>query len=359
MKKILSIAAFALMTSMMFVACSSDDDNNTQPTPAPEPTPTPTPGPTVVNPFLGTWDKVNDADKTLTIELVMSSEPYKNYSAQMTAVNPTIPAGTPSFKRTSKTLDATTGAPLSYSMDEGYFTMPAPIAGTNAAGEATSTIPTTGTITFWPQDASTSVDGSTYTSVATAVNKEEYKYQLNGNVLILTKGDNSTLTYILRTGKPVIPVPSDAFFKSWILPNDATPTTAVDLLISAEATPDYGPAPTTPNPSIPADAPYYTKTTKLDIGTIIPGFPAMFEKEIGRVTLPAIDATGTTPTRPGEGKITFWPQKLLTSTDGTTWTQATPTVTMEEYTYRMESNVMQLTTGDKKGTFTYYTKVLQ
>lgn len=359
MKKILSLAAFALMTSMAFVACSSDDDNNTQPTPEPTPTPPPTPTPTPANPFIGTWSLVNDADKTLVTEIVMSTEPYQNYSATLTTVNPTIPEGTPSFKTISKTFDATTGAPLSYTMDEGYFTMPAPIAGTNAAGEATSTIPTKGTITFWPQSSMTSVDGSTWTAATTGAVKEEYSYQLNGIVMILTRGDNSTRTFILQTGAPASPVPGDAFFKSWILPNDADPTTVVDLLISAEATPDYGPAPATPNPSIPADAPYYTKTTKYDFGVLVPGIPAMYEKEIGRVSLPAASTSGTTTTRPGEGNITFWPQKLLSSTDGTTWTEATPTVTMEEYTYRMESNVMTLTTGDKKGTFTYYTLLLQ
>jgi len=368
MKKILSLAAFALMTSMMFVACSSGDDDPVQPAPTPAPTPEPEPEPTPANPFLGTWNLINDVDPTIVTELVMSTNPIIDYSAANTSQNPSIPAGTPTYVMETKPNPNYTDPWVivtTYSKEQGYFTMPAAV--TDAAGN--STIPSSGMVTFWPQSSMTSNDGSTWTAVPVAdmAKMIEYEYVLNGNVMVLTKGDKTTQTFITVKGTPAATVPGDAFFKTWILPSDADPTTTVNLVMSATPYTDYSAPGTQTNPTIPANALSYTKTTKVDPNVIDPwaGGTASYTKDMGYFTIP--DETTTTAegtsvtTRPATGTISFWLQRQWTSTDGSTWTE-TPAAdlpaNLEEYTYSMNGNVMVLTKADKT-TVTYYTIIPQ
>ena len=364
MKKILSMMALAMMTSMMFVACSSSDDDPVQPAPTPTP-PAPDPEPTPANPFLGTWNLVNDVDPTIVTELVMSTNPIIDYSAANTSQNATIPAGTPTYVLESKPNPNYTDPWIvvtTYTKEQGYFTMPAAV--TDAAGN--STIPTTGKVTFWPQSSMTSNDGSTWTATPAADMPKmiDYDYVINGNVMVLTKGDKTTQTFITIKGTPATTVPSDAFFKTWSMPTDANPTTAVDLVLSSTPYTDYSVPSTPPNPTIPANALSYTKTTTVTTAADPwAGTPETKEytRDMGYFTMP--DATaGTTDgatvsVRPATGTITFWLQKQWTSTDGSTWTE-TPTAdipaTMEEYTYSLNGNVMVLTKADKT-TVTYYT----
>ena len=341
MKKILSIALLAMMTSMMFVACSSSDDS---PAPAPAPTPEPTPTPTLDSPYLGTWNLVNDADPTVITTLVISTEPLIDYSATNTTLNPTIPAGTPTYSKVVKNdpgvIDPWAGGTASFAKEQGYVTSSAD-----------------GKIIFWPQAAMSSSDGSTWTATPAAdmVKMEEYACQLIGNVMALTRGDGTTQTYILQTAEPAVTVAADAFFTTWKLPNDADPTTTVELVLSAQPYSDYTVPSGSTNPTIPVGTPSYTKTTKVDEGLIDPWAGGLsFTKEMGYFVLPAADATGMLP---ATGMITFWPQKVMTSTDGSTWTEtpaAEMPANMEEYSYTMNGNVMVLTRGDKT-TLTYYT----
>ena len=84
-------------------------------------------------------------------------------------------------------------APTSYTKDMGYFTLPGV-----ASMDGTTPIPSTGQIVFWLQKQMTSTDGSAWTEVPAAdipVKMEEYTYTLNGNVMVLTKGDKTTQTY--------------------------------------------------------------------------------------------------------------------------------------------------------------------
>jgi hypothetical protein len=291
----------------------------------------------------------------------MSTDPIVDYSAVNTTVNPTIPAGTPTFSKEIKISSGGVWIPtaVSFTKEAGYFTMPDPVTTTDASGATTSVIPTSGKITFWPQSSMTSTDGSTWTATAAVdmVKMEEYTYLLTGNVMVLTKGDGTTQTYILQVANPVATVAADAFFKSWKLPNDADPTTKVDLVLSAQPYTDYSVPSGATNPTIPADAPSYIKTTTIDLGTVTPWSIASYTREIGYFVLPAVDAT--TATRPATGTVTFWIQKTMTSTDGSTWTETTPaagSTTMEEYTYSMNGNVMVFTRGDKT-TLTYYTVI--
>lgn len=354
-----------MMTSMMFVACSTSDDDSVKPTPTPTPTPPVTPTPTPENPFIGTWTLVGDADPMTVTELVMSYNPIIDYSATNTTVNPTIPAGTPTYVRTQKPnpnyADPWAGA-TTYSKEQGYFTLPI-VTTTNAAGETVSTIPTTGKITFWPQSAMTSNDGSTWTATAAAdmVKMEELDYMLNGSVMVLKRADKTTMTYIINNGTPATTVDGNTFFKTWQMPTDMDPATTVDLVMSATPYVDYTAQSTATNPTIPANAPSYTKTTKVDPTVIDPwGGTPSYTKVMGYFTLPGVTEGAIPATIPATGKITFWPQKQLTSTDGTTWTEtpaAEMTVTMEEYTYTLDGNVMVLTRGDKT-TETYFTIII-
>ena len=263
MKKIFTLAALALMTSMMFVGCSSDDDNNTQPTPTPAPTPTPDPDPTPTpdNPLAGTWTVVTDGWMQYTVStFVMSNKPIVDYSAANTSVNPTIPAGTPTYSLVTNDVDPTTGTTSNFSKEEGYYTLPEPVVTTNAAGETVSTIPSMGTITLWPQVVMTSFDGSTWTATPKAdmVSRHEYTYQKIGNVLVLTRGDKTTATFTSKPATTATTIPADGFFKSWTLPNDTDPTITTSLLMSAQPVTNYLPAGAT-NPTIPAGTPSYVK----------------------------------------------------------------------------------------------------
>ena len=364
MKKIFTLAALALMTSMMFVGCSSDDDNNTQPTPTPAPAPTPDPDPTPTpdNPLAGTWTVVTDGWMQYTVStFVMSNKPIVDYSAANTSVNPTIPAGTPTYSLVTNDVDPTTGTTSNFSKEEGYYTLPEPVVTTNAAGETVSTIPSMGTITLWPQVVMTSFDGSTWTATpkANMVSRHEYTYQKIGNVLVLTRGDKTTATFTSKPTPAATTVPADAFFKSWTLPNDLDPTITTSLLMSAQPITNFIPAGAT-NPTIPAGTPSYVKEVRPTDPTAAAG--GTWSREIGYFTLPASTTTQTeggtsVTTLPATGKITFWPQSTMTSVDGTTWTTEQPTgqtPTMREYTYTMYGNVMLLTGADKS-TLTYYT----
>jgi hypothetical protein len=209
----------------------------------------------------------------------------------------------------------------------------------------------------------TSADGSTWTATAVAdmVKMEELDYMLNGSVMVLTKADKTTMTYILNTGTPAATVDGNMFFKTWQQPKDMDVATTVELLMSATPYVDYSAQSTAQNPTIPANAPSYTKTTKVDPTVIDPwGGTPTYTKLMGYFTLPGVTEGAIPVTIPSTGKITFWPQKQLTSSDGTTWTEtpaADMTVTMEEYTYSLNGNVMVLTRGDKT-TETYFTIIM-
>lgn len=365
MKKILTIAALALMTSTMFVACSSDDTNDPQPTPTPAPTPAPTPTPTPTNPLVGTWNQVVDGITYNVGTLVMSNKPIIDYSAANTSVNPTIPEGTPTYTEEVYYVDPTTGIASNFVKQEGYYTLPEPVTTTSATGETTSAIPLTGKITFWPQVEMTSFDGSVWTATpkANMTTREEYDYQLIGNALIFTRGDKSTITFTLKS-TPAATVVSTAFFQSWIQPNDLDPTMTTTLQMSAMPYIDYGTTTTPPNPSIPAGTPSYTLETK-PVNALDPYTTGTWTQELGYFTYPAPTESTTTEgttvsTIPSTGIITFWPQKIRTSTDGTNWTDtpaAEMPTTMKQYTYTLNGNVMILTGGDKS-TLTYYTTIL-
>lgn len=348
MKKVFYLVAMAMMTAMMLTACSTSDDDPVQTPPS---TPTPAPTPTPANPFLGTWNLVNDADNTVATQLVMSAEPYIDYSATYTAQNNTIPANCPTFTKTVKV--TYTDGTAYFSQDKGYFTIPEAVTTTSATGETTSAVPTTGKITYWPQSCMTSNDGTTWTAVAAAdmVKMEEYTYQLTGNIMVLTKGDKTTMTYIISKAAPTTATLSD-FIKTWNLVNDADPTTVTELVLTN--LPPTNPTATTQNPTIPANAMSYTKNTTVD-PKLSPYYdpsaaePATYTKVQGYFTLP--DPVAPT------GKITFWPQKTLTSSDGSTWTEETGqgTVVLEEYTYQVDGNVLVLKRADNT-TLTYIIK---
>lgn len=365
MKKIFTLAALALMTSMMFVGCSSDD-NKVEPTPAPAPAPTPTPAPTPapipVNPLTGSWTQVTDGwYQYIMSTLTMSDKPIVDYSAANTTVNPTIPEGTPTYSIVTNDIDPTTGTTSNFTKEEGYYTLPEPVMTVSAAGDTTYVIPSIGTITLWPQVAMTSIDGSTWaaTPKANMISRQEYTYQVIDNVMVLTRGDKSTITFTSKPTVVVTDIPADAFYKSWVLPNDADPTITTSLLMSAQPFTDYVPVGVI-NPTIPEGTPAYMKETRPSDPTLAYG--GTWSREIGYFTFPAATTTQTeggtsVTTLPATGKITFWPQSTMTSTDGTNWTTEQPTgqtPTMREYTYTMYGNVMLLTGADKS-TLTYYT----
>ena len=360
MKKIFTLAALALMTSMMFVGCSSDDNNNAQPTPAPAPAPAPDPTPTPDNPLIGTWTVVTDGWMQYTVStLVMSNKPFIDYSVTNTAQNTTIPAGTPTYSIVTNDIDPYTGLATNFFKEEGYYTLPEPVATTNAAGETVSAVPLTGKLTLWQHVYMTSTDGSTWTAATPTAVRQEFTYQMIGNVLVLTRGDKTTTTFTSKPTPAATTVPADAFFKSWTLPNDTDPTITTSLLMSAQPITNFLPAGAT-NPTIPAGTPSYVKEVRPTDPTAATG--GTWSREIGYFTLPASTTTQTeggtsVTTLPATGKITFWPQSTMTSVDGTTWTTEQPTgqtPTMREYTYTMYGNVMLLTGADKS-TLTYYT----
>ena len=368
MKKIFSLAALALMASMTFVGCSSDD-NKEQPTPEPTPTPapepTPEPAPAPINPLSGTWTQVTDGMYQYTVNtFVMSDKPIIDYSAANTSINPTIPEGTPTYSKVTNDVDPTTGMTYNFVKEEGYYTLPEPITTTNAAGETVSTYPSIGTITLWPQVAMTSPDGSTWTATpkANMINRQEYTYQVIGNVIVLTLGDKSTLTYTSRPTSAATTIPADAFFKSWTLPNDVDPTITTSLLMSAQPITNYAQT-GAPNPTIPEGTPFYMKEISPTDPTYAYG--GTWSRELGYFTLPPATTTQTEAgtsesTLPATGKIIFWPQSTMTSTDGTNWTTEQPTgqtPTMREYTYTMYGNVMLLTGADMS-TLTYYNAIV-
>lgn len=328
------------MTSMAFVACSSSDDNPVQP----QPTPTP---PTPESPLAGTWSLVNDVDRSVVTELVVSTDPIQDYSATNTSVNPTIPAGTPTYSLVMKTdpsvVDPWAGGTTSFAKEVGYVT--------TAAG---------GKVTFWPQSVMSSTDGTNWmaTPKADMTNHQDYTYQINGNVLILTRGDNTTQTFISKVATPTVAATVSVFFNTWLQPSDAAPNTKVELVMSSLPYVDYGNTGTGTNPTIPANTPSYTKTTSVNVGTLDPWVsPTSYTKDMGYFTLPGVASMDGTTSIPSTGKIVFWLQKQMTSTDGSAWTEvpaADIPVKMEEYTYTLNGNVMVLTKGDKT-TQTYYT----
>lgn len=386
MKKLHSLITLVLMTVIAFTSCSKDDDAT--------PPPTPTPKPIIPeNPLKTTWKQINDVDPTTTTTINMASGPYIDYSAINTSMNSTIPEGTPAYSK-AVVVDPTIYDPYatkSFSREDGYYTMPAPIETKNEAGEViSSTYPFTGSLTYWPQVAMTSADGATWTSTpkANMLNRAIYDYEKNGSVLILTLGATSTLTYIDADAVPEATAPADVFFKTWTRPRDAG-ITEITLVMSPDPYQDLAPAVPT-NPTIPADAPSYVRT---EATSYTPGI-VEYTKELGYLTLPpvttvevpvtpaadpttdpATDPSGTTPepqtetisTIPSKGILTFWVQRELKSFDGATWTE-TPVeqivIRVREYTYELVGNVMKLTSatpGVPQTTIvqeTYYTRVL-
>lgn len=125
-------------------------------------------------------------------------------------------------------------------------------------------------------------------------------------------------------------------FGTWSLVNDADPNVTTTLTFSNEKFINYSATHTSQNPTIPANAPTYTRS----ITTITPATgwepaTAEYSREQGYFTV-----SGNT--------LTLWPQVGRTSTDGTTWTEtaAADMTSMEEYTYVLNNNnVMILTTG--------------
>lgn len=174
MKKLLSLFAMAGV-AFLLCSCSSDDDEDVKPA--------------VNTPqLLGKWSQVNDADLTRVTTLEFTTEPYINYSASHTAVNPTIPENCPTYTKTilvDPSLDPTQVpvGPVTkeYTRQQGYFTV---------SGNMVS---------LWPQVSRTSTDGSNWTEVPAAnlPSMELYTYTFtNANVLVLTLGNGTRQTFL-------------------------------------------------------------------------------------------------------------------------------------------------------------------
>ncbi len=168
MRKLLSLIALA-GCFLLFCACSSDDDETTA----------------TKARMYGTWTLVNDATPTVVTKLTFSEENIINYSPSYTAVNPTIPSGTPTY-----TINVVTDPSLvppympgtvQYSREQGYFV----VSGNK--------------LTLWPQVRRTSTDGSSWTetTVANLPVMQTYDFTINSmnNLLILTMGNATTQTY--------------------------------------------------------------------------------------------------------------------------------------------------------------------
>ena len=168
MKKFFTLMALAMM-SLCLVSCSSDDNDNAPITPAQ---------------LFGTWSLVNDADPNTITTLLFSHDPIKNYSATYTAINPTIPANSPTYTKNIVVITPATyrqAETREYTREQGYFT----VSGNQ--------------LTFWPQVSRTSTDGTAWTDTPTAdlVSMEVYSFSLNNpNVMVFTKGDGTRQTYI-------------------------------------------------------------------------------------------------------------------------------------------------------------------
>ena len=167
MKKVLTLMALAVL-SLGLVSCSSDDNEA---------------GPVTPVQLYGNWSLVNDADPTLITTLTFSNEPFINYSATNTSLNPTIPANSPTYTRyilVDPSITDPYATTKEYTKEQGYFT----ISGNK--------------LMLWPQVNRTSSDGTLWTDtpVADHPSMEEYTFSLNNaNVMVLTKGDGTKFTY--------------------------------------------------------------------------------------------------------------------------------------------------------------------
>lgn len=166
MKKLFSLVVLAMMSAGL-ISCSSDDDNNGRVVPAQ---------------LFGQWTLVNDAEPTVVTTLNFTNEPFTNFSATYTAVNPTIPANSPTYTKEIVTTTHTyPNEQKEYVREQGYFTISGNI------------------LTFWPHVSRTSADGTiwTETAIADLASMEVYSFVLNNaNVMVFTKGDGTKQTYI-------------------------------------------------------------------------------------------------------------------------------------------------------------------
>lgn len=390
MKTIQSIIALGLMASMTFMSCSKDDDVT-------QPTPTPTPVEIVpTNPIASSsWKLLNSLDPTTTTIMVIGDEKYIDWSATNTTQNQTIPEGTPTYSKETKPLDQAQ-ATQKYNKEWGYCLLPAPIETKDETGQVISSeYPSSGDMTYWPQSVATSTDGTIW-SPGTRPFRADYKYEKNGIVLILTKGDQTNEVYYDSSVKSGETSPTDAFFKTWTKPIDPSTQTQETLVMSAEPYQDYSPAIPT-NPTIPADAPSFVITQTISYGLGV----YEYIKDMGYFTIPAAytievpDETATSGTTdgsaasgttdgsaasgatdgntpsgetqpktktitviPSKGLLTLWTQKQMTSTDGSIWNEITPAQpTMRQFNYELIENVMLLTGAEPGSTVSeaYYT----
>lgn len=173
MRKLLSLIALGGI-ALLLSSCTTDDEDTVAATPAQ---------------LFGTWKLVNDADRQTETQLTFSNEPFINYSATHTTVNPTIPANCPTYTKTivvDPTLDPAytpsgKAVKKEYTKEQGYFT----VSGSR--------------LTLWPQVNRTSSDGTTWAETAAAdmASMEEYTYTLNNaNVMILTSGNGTRQTWL-------------------------------------------------------------------------------------------------------------------------------------------------------------------
>ena len=384
MKTIHSLIALGLMASMVITTSCSKDDDATQPTPTPTPTPTPI---VPTNPIASkSWKLIPGYYVTTTTIMTIGDEKYIDWSATNTAQNQTIPEGTSTYSKEIIPTDPT--VTQTYNKEWGYCLLPAPIETKDEAGQVISSeYPSSGDMTYWPQSVATSTDGTIW-SAGTRPFRADYKYEKNGIVLILTKGDQTTEIYYDSSVKSEATSPTDAFYKTWIKPTDPTTQIEENMVMSADPYQDYSPA-TPTNPTIPADAPSFVinKTLSYSMGmyeyTKQMGYftiPASYTIEVpdetaassttdGTATSGATDGsstegetqpkTKTITVIPSKGLLTLWIQRELYSYDGTTWNESTPFQTMIQYNYELIENVMLLTGAEVGSTVStgYYTDV--